>query len=388
MKHYFKKTMLLILVIISILPITGCWDSNEPEGMVYAHGMGIDFKDGVYTVYLEIINLGLLAKSEAAGGAAETKVEVAHASGESIDAAAFNMYHTTQIQVFWGHLTYLVLSDEALKHGALEQMLELMDRYRETRYRIWLYSTKDPINKVFTTMPMYQKSTNNSLLSNPEASFNQSSIIRALDLREILLSIHEPAHEAKIPNVTISKERFSTEKQKHDALMFDGISVVTSNKLKGHIKGNKAMGLKWMNNELKRDELTAEIPDYTDVSLLVEKVKSKIEPDVKGEKVTFKINIEGKAIIDILQEDVPLKKIEAAANKKIKNQVMKTYKEGLKIDSDMYRFSEVLYRKKIDTWKKIEQNGKIPLDKNSISEVKVKIKVIHGGKNKKEPVFK
>ncbi|WP_108671028.1 hypothetical protein [Peribacillus acanthi] len=266
MKHYIKKTVLLIFVTFSLLLMSGCWDSNEPEGMVYAHGLGVDYKDGVYTVYLEIINLGLLAKSEVAGGAAETKVEVGHASGDTIDAAAFNLYHTTQIQVFWGHLAYLVLTDEALNHGALEQLLELMDRYRETRYRIWLYSSRDSIDKVFTTIPMYQKSTGDSLLSNPEASYNQSSIIRSLDLREILLSIHEPPHEAKIPNVSISKERYSTEKQKHDALMFSGVTVVTSNKIKGHIKGINAMGLKWMNNELKRDELTVEVPGYSPVN--------------------------------------------------------------------------------------------------------------------------
>nr|WP_240620285.1 Ger(x)C family spore germination C-terminal domain-containing protein [Peribacillus acanthi] len=113
-----------------------------------------------------------------------------------------------------------------------------------------------------------------------------------------------------------------------------------------------------------------------------------MDPKVKGEKVTFKLSIEGKAIIDQLQQDVPMKKIEEEASKKIKEQVLKTYKEGLKIDSDVYRLSEVLYRKKLDTWKKVEQDGKVPLDKDSISEVKVKIKVMHGGKNKKEPVFK
>ena len=56
------KNTLLLLLCVSIL--SGCWDSNEPERLVYANGLGIDYKDGKVIVYLQIINVKGLAKSE------------------------------------------------------------------------------------------------------------------------------------------------------------------------------------------------------------------------------------------------------------------------------------------------------------------------------------
>ena len=59
------KNTLILLLCVSIL--SGCWDSNEPERLVYANGLGIDYKDGKVIVYLQIINVKGLAKSESGG---------------------------------------------------------------------------------------------------------------------------------------------------------------------------------------------------------------------------------------------------------------------------------------------------------------------------------
>ncbi|WP_425590231.1 Ger(x)C family spore germination C-terminal domain-containing protein [Fictibacillus sp. B-59209] len=70
----------------------------------------------------------------------------------------------------------------------------------------------------------------------------------------------------------------------------------------------------------------------------------------------------------------------------LKQEVMETYRTALKMNSDIYRLSEVVYKKDINTWKQIEKKGKIPLNKHSIT-VKVDVKVIHGNKQRLKPTW-
>ncbi|WP_283778292.1 Ger(x)C family spore germination C-terminal domain-containing protein, partial [Lysinibacillus sp. D3C2_S12] len=64
----------------------------------------------------------------------------------------------------------------------------------------------------------------------------------------------------------------------------------------------------------------------------------------------------------------------------IEKEVKETYQEGLKLDADVYRLSEYLYRSNVKVWTKIEHNGKIPLTDNSIGKIDVHVNKIKPGR--------
>jgi len=59
---------------------------------------------------------------------------------------------------------------------------------------------------------------------------------------------------------------------------------------------------------------------------------------------------------------------------------MTTFEEGLKLDADVFRLSEYLYRGNVKTWKKLEKDGKIPLSKDSISKIDIHINKVSPGR--------
>ena len=85
--------------------------------------------------------------------------EVGHASGKTVDEAIFNLYHSLDQRLFWGHLTFVVFSGEALENGRMNPVIDLLTRYRETRYQIWFYSTEDSVKDVLLTSPIINTST-------------------------------------------------------------------------------------------------------------------------------------------------------------------------------------------------------------------------------------
>ena len=162
--------------------LSGCWDQNEPERMLYVNGIGVDYKDGKYEIYAQIVDLLILAKSEQPNIDA-VQAEVGYARGNTMDEAFYKLYHSMDQKVYWGHFSYLVVSEEVMKTVKLSPVIDSFIRYRETRYQIWVYTTKDPVIEVLLARPVLNKAITLSKLGDPENSFKQESFIEPVNIR-------------------------------------------------------------------------------------------------------------------------------------------------------------------------------------------------------------
>ncbi|OCA87465.1 hypothetical protein A8F95_07570 [Bacillus wudalianchiensis] len=370
-----------------LLLLSGCWDSYEPDRMVYVHGVGVDYKDGYYTVYLQLINLGMLAKQESGGGTEETKVEVGKASGKTVDEAIFNLYRSSQRRIFWGHLAIIIFTEEALRAQGLSHAVDLFDRYRETRYRMWMYATKEPLDKLLTAVPVMELSTALSRLSDPYATYDQRSLFKPVDLRELLIFLNEPPHEAVIPLVGIDEKDWRTNSGKRNTIQWKGAAVVTANSFKQRLSPKETAGLKWINKDLNREDLRVKKGKHKDTSVLIYDLNVHIKPIVRKEDIRFEVQVKAKASLRELSHSVNLREISQEAEKIMAREIENTFKTGLKANADLLRLSETLYRKNVQAWKKVQQQGSIPLTEQSLQTVNVHVKIVEGEKQRKEPTL-
>lgn len=387
MKKRIKSFLYASIIALTLLLLTGCWDSYEPDRMVYVHGIGIDYKDGYYTVYLQLLNLGMLAKKESGGGTEETKVEVGKASGKTVDEAIFNLYRSSQRRIFWGHLAVIVFTEEALQAQGLSHAVDLFDRYRETRYRTWMYATREQLDKLLTAVPVMELSTALSRLSDPYASYDQRSLLKPVDMRELLIFLNEPPHEVVIPLVGIDADSWRTNSGKREAIQWQGAAVVTSDSFKRRLSLKEAAGLKWINKNLKREDLRIRKGPYKDTSILIYHLDVHIEPIIRKGNIRFEVKIKAKANLRELNHSVNLKELAQEAEKVIAKEIKDTFKTGLKVEADLLRLSEILYRKNVQAWKRVEQQGAIPLTEQSLEKVKIHVEIVEGEKQRKEPTL-
>lgn len=364
------KKLLLMVVLAGATSLAGCWDINEPERMLYINGMGVDYKDGKYEVYIQIIDFANTARMEQPT-TNQPQAEVGYASGETIDDAINNVYHTVDQKVFWGHFSYLVLSEEILKQNKIGPIIDSFIRYRETRYQVWVYTSKDPVQELLLVRPVINKALTLSKLGDPENSFEQESFIYPTDLRELIISLDEPGHEAGIPLITI-EENWKSIKETIKAPLLSGIGVVTRKEFKGYIEGEAAKGLQWMNNETERGEVTFSIEDGNPITVIIDDINVKIQPDtVNG--IKFNIDIQLKATLSNAGGNHSYKEIKEHTEKEVKRQIEETYHDALANDMDPYKFSEQLYRKKLDVWRKVQKDGRIELTEDSIGRLDIEV---------------
>lgn len=374
------KTIKRIYILIIVLFLSGCWDQREPERMLYVHAMGIDFKDEKYIVYSQIIDFINTAKSEQP---AQEKVqsEVVVASGDTIDDAVIDLYRSSDEVIFWGHLNYLVFSKEALDQGRFGPVIDNFIRYLETRYKIWIYSTTDPINEVLLSSPVNNISLTLSKLANPKNSFEQESFIQPVDIRRLIIGLNEPGYETTIPYVSVIKNAENVESE-DTSIMLKGIGIVSPKKFKGFLTEEEANGLQWMTKKTQKSGITFDVNnDKNDlITVMADNLKLQVLPVIDPHSIKFDIQLNLNAEVTTVQADTNYQSIKKNLEAEIEKQIRYTYEVALENEIDIYRLSEYVYRKNNSTWKKRAEHGKIPLSEDSIRNLEVKIDNLKAGR--------
>lgn len=365
-----KKIRLIILFPIMVL-LSGCWDSKEPERMLYINAIGIDFKDGKYEIYAQIIDFTNVAKSEQPT-TDKPQAEVGFATGDTVDEAIFQLYHSIDETVYWGHMNYLVVSEETLKNVALSPVIDLFIRYRETRYQIWVYTTKDPVQEVLLVRPVLNKALTLSKLGDPENSYEQESFIKPIDIRKIIIDMNEPSHEAMIPYIKVI-DNWKSMDESIKAPELAGVGVATPTGFKGFIEGDDARGMQWMSNDTKGGQVTFKADNGEFITMNVEKVNVKVHPIVQSGDIKFDIEVELETTVSVLKGTVKIEEIRQGIIQTAEKEIKKTYEAGLEKDVDIYRLSEHVYRKNIKAWKQNHKDGKVELNEDSIRKLRVKV---------------
>lgn len=372
-----------LTIVSAFFLLAGCWDMEESDRLDYVHGIGVDYEDGKVILYLQLVNLGGLGTPETAVKE-EDQITIATASAEDVNTAIFNIYKSAQRRLYWGHTTFIILSEATLENNKLKEVLDLVNRYPETRYRIRMFSTKDDISELMKVSPTFKGSPIFSRLTDLNNAYEQSSWIKPLSNRELLISLDEPGYNGFIPAIRVTENTWQTESSPEPMVEPIGVASVTPEIFKGFLMADDIEGLRWMQDS-ERVNITIYKDGKPASGLVILNPKTTFNIKEDGNKVTFHVEFRGKGIINEMVQNVDQEFIVKEVEKKIKKEVMHTYKEALEINSDIYRLSEKLYRRNLKTWQKLEENGTIPLDENSL-HIDVNINLIDSKLNKTEPI--
>ncbi|WP_339280494.1 Ger(x)C family spore germination protein [Lysinibacillus sp. FSL P2-0066] len=376
-----KKCIVFPLFVFLIFLLSGCWDATEPQRMYYVNAVGVDYEDNKYKVYLQIINFADVAKTEVPTGNV-APAEVGYADGKTVEEAIYKLYRSADQEIFWGHIRYLLFSERALKNERSIPVIDTFIRFRETRYNIWVFSTKDSIKDVLLITPILRNSLTSSKLSNPINTTEQESFIDPVNLRDLMIGLNEPSHEISIPYVSVMNNWEDTDGPTEETT-FAGIGILSKDGIKGFIKDSNARGNQWMHDDTNRGEVTIKLDgeerDYLTVDL--DKLTVEVKPLVKNsDSIKFNIDIHVHATLNGFKGTITTQEIRKKIVEQVKKEVLETYEEGLKMDADVYRLSEYLYRSNVKMWKKIEMDGKIPLTTESINEINIHVGKINPGR--------
>ncbi len=379
-----KVTFVLTFILILTPLLTACWNSEELDKMSYIHSLGIDYKNGQYNVYIQVINFAYLTNQSASTSQNLSQAVVGVGVGKTVVDAIDDVYSKTSRRMYWGHLSSVIFTKEGLKHG-LQPTLDLFSRYHEIRYTLWVYSTKESLKEILTTYPPTEQSEVYSRIGDPEDAYSQASFIKPLRMFEVIRNLYEPGGTVILPEISLGKNNWMDNKSSTPGLTLDHATILNKYHIEGNINPNESKGLMFYKGA-NRFFVYIKINDQRNVTLTFSNPKSKVVAHFKNGEPSFDLYIKAKAIIEELDNRIPIDDLQKKSVSQISDSINRTYQTGLKKDMDIYNLSHVFYLKYPQIWHKLEKKGEIPLNEGSV-HVHVNLKLINSYKAYYKPLF-
>ncbi|WP_035045367.1 Ger(x)C family spore germination protein [Anoxybacillus flavithermus] len=373
----------LFICCFCCLFLTGCWGMKEIDHLAYIHAIGVDYEDDQVIAYAQLISFSGLAKVEAGGGREKSTVTIGKAKGETFNVATDRLYHAIQQGVSWGHIKGIVFTERALKKGLVRDVIDVLDRYNEIRHTIWAFTTKESIEQLFETTPFLDYSPYFSLLANPTDIYEQSSFIQPKRLNQLVAASNEKAVIFPLPSLAVEGKSWTENKKKKPMLKIDGVCFLHRYNKQACMPRDKLDGLRWVTKGTGRTPIYIQPDGKMIGTLVVREPKASISYKVKSGRPVFTVNIQATGSIIELREDISEKQIIAYAAKTVEKEVQSLFELGVKEGVDTLQLSNALYRQNVNDWRKYTTNGVVPLTKNTLQRIHVKLSIDTYGKSKK-----
>jgi len=367
-----------------LVMLSGCWDLKDLEHTIYITGLGVDYQDDKMHIYIRNLPFENIGKSEGGGGRKkDAPIWIGHGVGDSFDSATDNIYLTAQQRISWSHIGHIVFTNDALKQeGIIDDVVDVLNRYAETRSAIWLYGTESEIDTLFQSKPILNLSPYYAKENNPNKVYNQYSIVQPKSLRQYLIERYEPGKTGQFPVLNVSRDQWKKDEEAHSIPEWGGVTVIDETKLKGMYPVVDIKGLRWIDKTTRRAPLYLYKDESQYASIVSDTPKVKIKPIVQGESVQFSVEVAIKANIIENPHQASVKELKQLSEEKIKKQIEKTYELGMNNQADIYNLGYRLFKEKPKEFKRLKLDQRDWLNEETLKDIKVSLSLKSGGKVK------
>lgn len=328
----------IIILIICLFLLTGCYDYQELNDINIIDGISIDYKDDEYIVTLEMIK----SSKDESGNSITTNTIT---EKDKILANAFNkVINNSSKKAYFKHVDLLLLSKSVAKKG-IDDIVDYMIRDVSMSSTFFTVITDNP-EDIFN-IKIENDSPSKLVVDTITANVNPNSI----DNIDIIASnIVNRRIDIALPYIEKVEENIKVEKIAYfkDSKMIDTYD----------------------NNIYNLIMLKSNTIDFSNENNVINIYKSEIKYEISKNKI--KININGFGKVKKVNKDLNLEEkdsyelVEKAINKKIKEEVEDFLKTTLDNDSDLLGLKDKYYKKygKEKNYLPYEVDVKITLNRN------------------------
>ncbi|MFV8829290.1 Ger(x)C family spore germination protein [Alkalihalobacterium sp. APHAB7] len=381
-----KNYKILVIICLCVVYICGCTDVKEIQHLSYATAIGVDYKDGKYHSYIQLVSFEGIARTE--GQTSEGSVWVSEAVADTFEDSFFVVYKTAQERIIWAHVTTILLSETAIEKG-FDNIFDSLTRYYEFRLTPWVFGTNESVEKVLSTPGFFGQTTLDTILHAPKRIYEQSSVIRPIKLQRLAREIFEPAETTYVASVAIDNTTWEKDQVTDPKIALNGAFFIKNDEFKGFYETEKLNGLRWLTPETVRADVAVQ-GDNEDIEYHVVFEYPSANVDLVFIQNTPKFNIEldvtGYFVNRNVNETIKLQEIEKKTKETITDEIMKLYLLGVEEGVDFYNLEHELFRKNFPTWQRLKKNGDPILTETSLHDISINLTIEHTGVKKNPSV--
>lgn len=402
-----KMRNVLVLILLVIPFLSGCWSRTEINDLAVVTAVGIDkVENDKIRIALQLAIPRLLGPAGQGGGGGggqgigSKSVWIVSEKGETIMDAYRNLQQKLPRKIFFSHSNIIVIG-EALARNGISPVLDFFTRYREVRMRNYIVLTKGDALKIMKFIPKFEKIP--SEIIREELEMQIGPMLNVRDFVDMLMAegIEPLAAEIalKPSNVTGREESAKQESpgKEEQNLSINGAGIFKKDQLIGWMNIHEIRGVIWLRNEINANVVTVAMPKDKGngkVSVQLFRANTKIKPILKDGQPEIKVKVradadlyENSSKLD-LSDPKAIQFVQQILEEEIQNRIQSALdKAQRKFKSDIFGFGRAVERAYPREWKnqyKDRWDQEFPALKVTIA---TEVTVLRTGLTNKSPLW-
>lgn len=355
-------------------------DVKNIERINYATAIGVDYKDGEYYGYIQFIDLQSEAKT-AEGNKSDAHILIGESKGKTFEESFFNLYRTSQERIYWGHMTALLISDSAIKHG-IDIILDSVTRYYEFRLTPYIFATRGSVKEILNVGGFYGQSSLSTLLHEPEGNYSQTSLIHSLRLHRLISDLHEPGFTTCIPTLAINRKQWMDREKSKPMLYIDGAVFYQNESYRGYIPLKQLDGLRWIQEGAIRSGIAVPNSKEASVHVVIENPthKIKIVPG-GGNTPQYDLHIRAVGFVTnrLTNEISEMSQLTEATKAAIEEEIRGLHALSVKTKTDIFNLEYKLFRNRYKLWKSNAAARNSVFESDSLRNIEIDLNIRNTG---------
>ncbi|MDU0200834.1 MULTISPECIES: Ger(x)C family spore germination protein [Paenibacillus] len=352
-----KRLMNSLLLLILILPITGCWDRTELNDLAIITAMAIDSEeDKQVRITIQFIIPQNLAGGILTSGGGGRRTTIRMAKGIDIANTLANLQQILPRKLFWGQCKVIIFSDSLAKAG-LKEHSDYLVRQPQIRERAYVFVAKGKASEALRMIPPLERSSSEVI-----RELAKMPISYAVTVEQLSIMLKSRSKAVALPLVYILPP-VDPKEPTQTIPYIKGTAIFKNSKMIGEISEIETRGLLWIKNLIEKYTITFKLQN-TDalISLTPVKAQVKLLPSLKNGKwkMTMKVKTSG----DIVQNGSKLNPLEPAILEELNHRFEEEVKDRIessvqdvqkRFKTDIFDFANVFYRKYPKQWEEVKE---------------------------------
>ncbi|MBW7571403.1 Ger(x)C family spore germination protein [Caproiciproducens faecalis] len=340
------KRLCVLLLIVSMFFLNGCWNYREIETLAMVSGFAIDKGTDGHKYHLTFEFLDLTSENMGS--------KLLETDGDTVFDAVRNAISKSQKKLMFSDCKIILISKELASEG-IAPLLDFVTRDTEPRITLHpMISEEKTAGEILQQKPLTDHLIClelNQILDQNTANLAEAPKIRLYQANNLL---EGQGSSLFLPSIKIAKQKAAS------TLELAGTAVFKQDKLVGFLDRNQSKDLLFIKNQIKGGLLLVS-PDASGqkITLEIKESKTEIKPVFVNQLVTIQINI--KTACALAEDETSksydtlegLKKVEERANKMLESDITGTIQTvQTKYDSDIFGFGSLVYQSDPQYWEK------------------------------------
>lgn len=267
----------ILIIILTLLLCTGCFDYKEINDLAIINAIGVDYENDEYVITLEILNDQIDKDSSKI----TSYTKVGH--GKNLTSAIENAADKLSKQLIFNHIKLMILSKSVVENK-FENIIDLFLRntyFRENFYVISATKNKPEtlLNHTTNESPIASTAIIDTLESISYSS--NTNILKMFD--EIIEEVITYGIDTCFSNITL----------KDDEFIIDGMSIFNNYNYKGNLNSEYVKIYKLLTDNFDRPSYTI---NYDNLSFTVAINNGKLNTEINNGSINVNGNLMGRIL--------------------------------------------------------------------------------------------